>query len=50
MLSIDPRKVREGIALFFVEKSVFEKHPIVHKRYAIEIMKCYWFRSVRIAF
>ena len=30
MLYIDPRGVREGIALIFFGKSVFEKHPNVH--------------------
>ena len=27
MLSIDPRGAREGIALIFGKKHVFEKHP-----------------------
>ena len=30
MLYIDPRGVREGIALIFVEKSVFERHPNIY--------------------
>ena len=30
MLYIDPRGVREGIALIFFRKNVFEKHPNPH--------------------
>ena len=45
-----PQRGTWGYRPDFFLKSLFGKHPIVHKRYAIEIMKCYWFRSVRIAF
>ena len=38
MLYIDPRGVREGIALIFFWKSVFEKHPTEHGTQVLDNM------------
>ena len=46
MLYIDPRGVREGIALIFFWKSVFEKHPNIGACYII--MPPSWYRLYAI--